>query len=144
MDRLTSIGTALILVVVPIVSAAAAFDGYGEWRGQAQYLIEGHGAQAPLFHEVTPLTIRIDADGKIVGASNGNGCRLLGLAIPMANNVMSIDVTLTGCAHAALNRRITGTAAHYSQDKRLNLNLFKVDTSTRPVTSFKVGGSLRR
>ena len=144
MDSLLSLGNALVLVVVPIVSAAAAFDGYGEWRGQARNLIEGHGAQAPLFHDVTPLTIRIDADGKIVGASNGNGCRLLGLERPMSNNVMSIDVTFTGCAHAALNRRITGTAAHYSQDKRLDLNLLKLDTSTRPVTSFKIGGSLRR
>ena len=144
MDRLLSLGTALALVVVPIVSAAAAFDGYGEWRGQAQYLIEKHGAQAPLFHDVTPLTIRIDADGKIVGASNGSGCRLLGLARPMGNNVMSIDVTFTGCAHAALNRRITGTAAHYQQDKRLDLSLLKIDASTRPVTSFKIGGSLRR
>jgi hypothetical protein len=58
--------------------------------------------------------------------------------------VTSIDATFTGCAHAALDRRITGTAAHYPQDKRLDLNLLKLDTSTRPVTSFKIGGSLRR
>ena len=107
-------------------------------------LVEAHGAQAPLFHDVTPLTIRIDADGKVVGASSGNGCRMLGLARPLGNNVMSIDVTLTGCAHASLNRRITGTAGYYVQDKRLDLNLHKVDIGTRPVTSFKVGGSLRR
>jgi hypothetical protein len=62
----------------------------------------------------------------------------------MTKNVMNMDVTFTGCAQSSLNRRIAGTAAHYPNDKRLDLNLYKVDVGVRPLTSFKIGGSLRR
>lgn len=134
----------LALLMVPIVSAAAGFNGYGEWRGQAQYLVETHGAQAPTFQDVTPLTIRIDPDGKVVEASSGNGCRLLGLARPMGGNVMSLDVTFTGCSHSGLNRRFGGTVAHYPNGKRLDLSMQKIDIGMRPATSFKVGATLRR
>jgi hypothetical protein len=55
--------------------AAHAFDGYGEWSGQAQYVVSRRGEQAPTVQEVVPLVIRVAADGKLVGTSeNGAAC----------------------------------------------------------------------
>jgi len=135
---------ALMSVVCLAATGASSFDGYGEWRGQAQYVVTRHDESSPAMQDVTPLTIRIDPDGKVVGTSTGNGCRFLGVASPMGNNVMKLDMTLRKCSYKALNRRVSGTVAHYRKDGRLEFSLQKMDTSSRPITIYGVTSSMRR
>lgn len=133
-------GLALCLIASP----ALAFDGYGEWRGQAQFLVSEHGKPAPVAQEVVPLVIRVDPDGKVTGVSTENGCRLLGVASPRGNNVMALDVTLRECRTAGLNRRISGSVAAYPSDRRLSLQLNSIDTQARPITTYEVTASTLR
>ena len=55
---------------------------YGEWRGQTQFQISSKGQHVAEAHSVVPMTIAIDSQGKVTGASPENGCRLLGIASP--------------------------------------------------------------
>ena len=123
--------------------AAHAFDGYGEWSGQAQYVVSRRGEQAPTVQEVVPLVIRVDADGKLVGTSE-NGCRLLGTLAPAGADVMRLDVTLRGCRSKELNRRMSGTVAHYPVDKRLALSASLLDTNAKPVATYEVRAAIMR
>lgn len=84
---------------------------YGTWRGQAQFqgtTVRGHPVREA--HVVVPLTIEVERQGKVRGASPENGCKLLGVAAPyVAPNMLTLDVTLSECRYAALSRRYSGT-----------------------------------
>ncbi|HQR19546.1 MAG TPA: hypothetical protein PKV98_01680 [Burkholderiaceae bacterium] len=125
-------------------TTAQAFDGFGEWRGQAQYLASKHGQPAPEIQELVPLVIRIDPDGKVVGTSTENGCRLQGLASPVAQNVMRVDVTFRDCTSKELNRRLSGTVAHYPGEKRLAFSVSLIDSTAKPVTRYEISAGIMR
>lgn len=135
---------AAFLLLAGAVMPSAAFDGYGEWRGQAQFIVTESGHPGPVVQEVVPIAIRIDRDGKVVGTSAENGCRLLGMVSPVGNNVMRLDVTFRDCDDQNLNRRVSGTLALYPADRRLALNVSFLDTSVKPVTKFEVTAPMLR
>jgi hypothetical protein len=134
---LALLGSALALPV-------HAFDGYGEWHGQAQYIVSRRGQQAPTVQEVVPLVIRVDPDGKVIGTSSENGCRLLGTLAPVDAGVMRLDVTFRDCQTKALNRRMTGTVAHYPADKRLAFSASLMDANVKPVATYEVRAAIMR
>ena len=140
----SSLGAAVSLLLAATSIPAAAFDGYGEWRGKVQYLVSKHGEPSPVVQEIVPLVLRVDTDGKVVGASTENGCRLLGMVSPAGNNVMRLDATLRDCESKDLNRRISGTLAHYPADRRLALNVSNLDSSAKPFTRYEVTAPMMR
>src|SRR5436309_6032787 len=74
---------------------------YGEWRGQTQYQATIKGESDAGAHAVIPLILEIERGGKVTGASPDNGCRVLGIAKPgISPNIVTLNVTLTGCAYA--------------------------------------------
>jgi hypothetical protein len=125
-------------------ATSAAFDGFGEWRGAAQYMVARHGEQSPAVEEIVPLVIRVDPDGRVSGVSTENGCKLSGLGAPMGANVLKLDLTLRDCKSNALNRRLSGTLAHYPTEKRATLSLQLIDGFARPVTTYDVKATALR
>lgn len=96
---------------------------YGEWRGQTQYQAFIGTTSDPAAHIVTGLTVVIDAQGKVVGISTENGCRLLGIAAPgITPTILNLDVTLTGCKYAGLNRTYKGYLSVYQGKIRNGLS----------------------
>lgn len=114
--------------VVPAPSTQSDFSSYktpyGEWRGQTQFQMTSKGKRVADAHSVVPMTIAIDQQGKVVGASPQNGCRILGVASPgpMAT-ILTLDVSFSGCEYALYNRRFSGTLALYVRDKSTQLSL---------------------
>ena len=118
---------------------------FGDWRGATQYIVARHGEQSPAVQEIVLLVIRVDRDGRVSGTSTENGCKLSGMGAPMGANVMKLDLTLRECSSPALNRRLSGTLAHYPAEKRAALALQFIDGLARPVTTYDVRStSLRR
>ncbi len=103
----------------------------GTWQGYVQYQAAISGAIVPEAHAVELSAVRIEADGRIKGASIDNGCSFLGLTKPgPINTILDVDLTLSGCTYAGLNRRYNGNIAYYKNDKNAVLS----------VTSQKAGG----
>lgn len=97
---------------------------YGIWRGQAQYQATVKGQAVREAHVVVPLIIELEQQGRVRGESPENGCKLLGVAAPYyAPNVLTLDVTLSGCRYPALNRRYSGTLALYQSSNSVQLSL---------------------
>src|SRR5881628_3751740 len=64
------------------------------------------------------------AQGKLVGASAENGCRVLGVTSPgLSPNSLNLDVTFAGCRYSAYNRRFSGTLSVPLQQSYARLNL---------------------
>lgn len=144
MKTLAAARIAITSLSAAVVVPAQAFDGYGEWRGKVQYLVSKYGEPSPVVQEIVPLVLRVDTDGKVVGASTENGCRLLGMVSPAGNNVMRLDATLRDCESRDLNRRISGTLAHYPAGRRLSLNVSNLDSSAKPFTRYEVTAPMMR
>jgi hypothetical protein len=94
---------------VPPVPATGKPDFYGGWSGQAQYQASINSRPVDEAHAVVDLVLIIDPKGKLTGASQANGCRILGLASPQSSQTMKLDVTFSGCRYPGFNRRFTGT-----------------------------------
>ncbi len=118
----------------------------GGWRGQAQYQANAGGTVSQAAHAVVQISLEIDPQGKIVGASTENGCRLKGLAIPgVIATVSNIDVTFSGCSYAGFNRRMSGTLALYSTRQYAQLNISAISTGIGKVAElFDIQATLRR
>lgn len=106
-------------------SANSAYSSiYGDWRGQVQYQATYQGQPLSEAHAVVQTTVSIDPQGKILGSSPENGCKMKGIASPgMAPTILNLDITLAGCTFKKLNRRLTGTVALYPAEKRFILDL---------------------
>jgi hypothetical protein len=119
---------------------------YGEWLGQVQFKETVSGQSSGTAHAVAALTIKIDAGGKITGASSETGCHALGIALPgPVRTVLSIDVTLTSCQEADLNQRYTGTFALYSQQKYAAVQLMSTPSMfAKKIAVYGITGTLRR
>lgn len=96
---------------------------YGIWRGQAQYQATSKGQPVREAHAVIPLVIQVEKQGRVRGASPENSCKLLGVAAPLASNVLTLDVTLSECRYPALNRRYSGTLALYQSSNTVQFSL---------------------
>ena len=140
---------ARLLAVLFLATAANAQDRsafVGEWRGQAQYQATVGGVVDGVAHAVTNMVIAVEADGRVRGASTENGCRMLGIAMPyVAPTVLTLDVTLSGCQYAGLNRRFSGTLASYPKDRYVVLQLQAIQVGVGKVAgSFDVKATIRR
>ena len=116
---------------------------YGDWRGPTQFHARARGQPVPEAHSVVAMTIKIDPQGKLMGASADNGCRLLGLASPSAvPTVVNLDATLSGCKLKTYNKRFFGTLALYSAAKHTQLNLMSMSNLTGEL--FEIKATMRR
>lgn len=117
---------------------------YGEWRGQAQFNMVAGGRQVAEGHAVVPFTIGIDGQGKVVGASSANGCRVLGIASPhFVAEALNLDLTLSNCNVTNYNRRYAGSLIVSSRDRSAQLSLTSYDMLGRSA-AYEVKSTLRR
>jgi hypothetical protein len=138
---------ALLLALFTSFSAYA--DGYsspyGEWRGQTQYQAFIRTTSDPAGHIVTNLTININQQGKIVGTSTENGCRMLGLAAPgITPTIVTLKVTLTGCSYSGYNRTYTGHLSVFSKENYAQFSLQAIDISSDKAGTYNIEATMRR
>lgn len=127
-------------------SADAYTSPYGEWRGQTQYQAFVGTVSDPTAHTITNLTIRIDPQGKVTGISTENNCRLLGLARPgVATHIVTLDVTVTGCHYAGLNRTYQGYLSAFSREKHAAFSLQAIEIGYKQKGgTFNIGSTMKR
>lgn len=128
-------------------SANSAYSsGYGDWRGQVQYQATFKGQAVSEAHAVVQTTLSIDPQGKILGSSPENGCKMKGIASPgIGQTILNLDITLTGCTFSKLNRRLTGTLALYPAEKRTQFWIYAHPVDLlNPGWSYDIKGTLRR
>lgn len=128
-------------------SANSAYStGYGDWRGQVQYQAIQNSSPVAEAHAVVQTTISIDPQGKIVGSSPENGCKMKGIATPgLMPTILNLDVTLSGCKYPDLNRRLTGTLALYPAQQQAQFWIYAMPVDLmQPGRSFDIKGTMRR
>lgn len=122
---------------------------YGTWRGQAQYQATLKGQAMREAHAVVPFVIQVEKQGRVLGASPANGCKLLGVAAPYVTpNVLTLDVTLSECRYPDFNRRYSGTLALYpsSNSVQLSLQSFNIGLAAvgKGAAYFDIKATMRR
>lgn len=132
--------------VVGVPNNAAYSTPTGAWRGQAQFQANVGGAVANEAHAVVPMTIEIDPQGKVTGASPENGCRLLGVASPGIQPTMAnLDVTLSGCRYAGFNRRLSGSLSVYQAQQHAQFQLIGMLAAPgRVAATYDIRATMRR
>jgi hypothetical protein len=113
----------------------------GTWRGQAQYQGKENGQVMEQAHTVVPLVLEFTADGKVSGSSAENGCKVLGVwsqGNPL--QIVWVDVTLSACRFAGLDRRYIGSFVLARPDSSGQLSVL----ATEFVRTYDVKGTLRR
>jgi hypothetical protein len=117
----------------------------GDWRGQIQYQGRENGQTLEEAHSVVPSSLTFSADGKVSGASQENGCKWLGVW-SQGGRIISIDVSLTGCNYASLNRRFTGTFLLGVPDSsgEMMLQGFTLPLPGQGARGYDIKGTLRR
>jgi hypothetical protein len=99
----------------------------------------------PAGHAVTNLTIDISPQGKVVGMSTENGCRLLGLAAPgITPTIVKLNVTLTGCAYPGYNRSYKGHLSAFSKEHYAKFSLQAIDVSSGKAGTYNIMATMRR
>jgi hypothetical protein len=136
----------LLMLCMPFLAYAGDYSSpYGEWRGQTQYQAFIGTASDPAGHIVTNLTIKIDRQGKVVGTSTENGCRVLGLAAPsFAPAMVTLNVTLSDCKYEGYNRTYTGSLSVYSKDLYAKFSLQAVEISSGKAGTYNITATMRR
>jgi hypothetical protein len=119
---------AILLFLPAAFTDALAADGYatpyGEWRGQTQYQARIRGESDAAAHAVINLVLNLEPGGKVTGGSPDNGCHVLGIGKPgISPNIVTLNVTLTGCTYAGFNRTYNGHIALYTEKKYAALSL---------------------
>ena len=132
-----------------LASSVAYADGYaspyGEWRGQTQYQAFIRTTSDPAGHTVTNLTLDISPQGKVVGMSAENGCRLLGLAAPgITPTIVTLNVTLSGCAYSGYNRSYSGHLSVFSKERYAKFSLQAIDISSGKAGTYNITATMRR
>lgn len=132
-----------------LLSSVAYADGYsspyGEWSGQTQYQAFIRTTSDPAAHIVTNLTINVDPQGKVTGTSAENGCRMLGLAAPgLTPTIVTLNVTLTGCAYSGYNRTYIGSLSVFSKEGYSKLSLQAFDVSSGKAGTYNITATMRR
>jgi hypothetical protein len=118
----------------------------GKWSGQIQYQEASNGQTVQAAHSVALLTAEFSADGKVMGSSPENGCRLLGVWSAGGQTLNWIDLTLSNCNYPELNRRYHGSLILARPDSSSNLQVQSIGTPFSKDTAkvFDVKGTLRR
>jgi hypothetical protein len=138
-----------VLLTSLFLSSLAYADGYsspyGDWRGQTQYQAFIRTTSDPAAHIVTNLTINVDPQGKVVGTSAENGCRMLGIAAPgITPMIVTINVTLTGCTYPGFNRTYTGSLSVFSKETYAKFSLQAIDVSSGKAGTYNIAATMRR
>jgi hypothetical protein len=107
-DGATSDSSPAPQLAATTIASSSNPSAVGDWHGQMQYQGRESGQTLEEAHSVAPLSLNFTADGKVSAASQENGCKWLGVW-SQAGRIISIDLSLTGCGFAGLNRRYTGT-----------------------------------
>jgi hypothetical protein len=82
----------------------------GKWTGQMQYQGAENGQTLQAAHSVALLSVEFTADGKMTGASPGNGCKVLGVwSQGSPQTLIWLDATFDSCSYPSLNRRYHGS-----------------------------------
>lgn len=119
----------------------------GQWRGQTQFQGAEESRELQEVHSVVPLVLTFSADGKVSGVSADNGCTLLGLWAPgVTPRLFMLDVTLSDCRFAGLNRRYSGTVTLGQTDGAglLGLQADTIPMPGLPRRRYDVAATLRR
>ena len=127
--------------------ASAPESVVGQWRGQTQFQGAENGRELEEAHSVVPLVLTFSADGKVSGVSPDNGCTLLGLWAPgVTPRLFTLDVTLSDCHYAGLNRRYSGTMStgQIDQSAQLALAAITVPIPEQNARRYDIGTTLRR
>jgi uncharacterized protein DUF4124 len=127
--------------------ASAPESVVGQWRGQTQFQGAENGRELEEVHSVVPLVLTFSADGKVSGVSPDNGCILLGLWAPgVTPRLFTLDVTLSDCHYAGLNRRYSGTVTteQIDQSAQLALAATTVPIPGQNARRYDIGTTLRR
>jgi hypothetical protein len=125
----------------PTIASSSTPSPTGTWRGQAQYQGRENGQVMEQAHSVVPLILEFTADGKISGSSVDNGCKVLGVwSQGTPAQIIWLDLTLSGCRFAGLDRRYTGSFMLAKPDSSGQLNVLAAEF----VRTFDVKGTLRR
>lgn len=138
-----------LLLLFLLASSVAYADGYaspyGEWRGQTQYQAFIRTTSDPAAHTVTNLTLDISPQGKVVGMSAENGCRLLGLATPgITPPIVTLNVTLSGCAYSGYNRPYKGHLSVFSKERYAKFSLQALDIASGKAGTYNITATMRR
>lgn len=136
----------LVAVFIPFAVYAEGYSTpYGEWRGQTQYQAFIRTTSDPAGHIVTNLTINIDPQGKVVGTSAENGCRLLGVAEPgVTPTIVTLNITLTGCNYSDYNRTYKGLLSVFSRESYAKFSLQAIDISSGKAGTYNIEATMRR
>jgi len=128
------------------LEASAYNSPYGEWLGQVQFKESMSGQTSGLAQAVAAMTLKIEAAGRLTGASNETGCRALGIAQPSSVvTLLSLDVSVTGCQQSVFNQRYTGTLGVYPHDKYAAVYVISTPTLlSKKAAVYTITGTMRR
>jgi hypothetical protein len=117
----------------------------GDWHGQMQYQGRENGRTLEEAHSVVPSLLTFTADGKVSGGSQEKGCKWLGVW-SAGGRIVSIDMSLTGCAYGGLNRRFAGTFLLGVPDSsgEMQLQAFTMPFPGQGARGYDIKGTLRR
>lgn len=129
-----------------IVASSKEPSPVGKWTGQLQYSEISNGQAVQTAHSVALMNAEFTADGKVSGVSAENGCHLLGVWSQGQGTIQWLDITLSGCSYAGLNRRYHGSLILARPDSSGNLAAQALGTPFGPDTgkAFDIKGTLRR
>jgi len=97
---------------------------YGEWQGQTQFQETVSGGPSGTARLMTPLSLKIEAGGKVTGATRDFGCRILGVARRgLASTEPDLDLTVSACKDRAFNRKYTGALVLYARQQYATIHL---------------------
>ena len=118
----------------------------GDWRGPAQFQASKNGQRVEAAHSVAPLVLSVGADGKVIGISTANGCKLLGVSAPgLTPTLLDLDVSLTNCNYPGMNRRFSGSLLLNASAKTAQLGLQAYSSPViTPVSFYDIKATLRR
>jgi hypothetical protein len=112
-----------------------------------QYQGHENGQTMPQAHSVVPLVLDFSADGKVSGGSTENGCQWLGVwGQGHDRRIISMDISLTGCSYADLNRRYAGSFLLRVPDSAgdILLQAFAQPMLGQGARAYDIKGTLRR
>lgn len=131
--------------VIGDIANSAYGTPFGTWRGQVQFQATGNKGPIAEALAVVPMTLDIEARGKVVGSSPENGCKAKGIASPGIDATMlNLDITLFECAYTGLNRRYFGSLIVSAQNKNARLYLSGTYRVFVNSTHTDIHGMLRR
>jgi hypothetical protein len=119
----------------------------GKWSGQLQFQETSNGQTVQAAHSVAVLLAEFTLDGKVMGSSSENGCRILGVwSQGITPTLIWIDVTIHNCDYADLDRRYHGSfiVARPDSSGEVSVQSIGAPFSKDMAKYFDIKGTLRR